>query len=421
MKQLWEIFRLEIRAIVRSRALALLLVASAGWMFAMPYLVKSDGTEEGARQMYVQYALGGVFAIVVVSLVAAAAGSLAKDRAGKRLQLTQVRPVRFMTMALGRIAAFAATGAFVLAVAAGILAARVELSRPCDHVLSPVMESPQAEAERMYEEYMKDPDTPKEVREAPKDDVVRILRQRASEHYQEIPTNAVESWTFALPAREAEAAVAVRLKFTNMYDVREDVAGMFLLGGMSGVVSNVTKSVTKVPLAGAAESLAAGEGRLLFRNEGKGAVMLRPRRDINLLVGADTFAWNLVRAWAELVSLLTLSVAFAVFLGGSLGRSTAVFTALTMLAIAVLSPAVIEECPYEVDTTHGDRIGLALTHFARAATSPFSAVTPLEHLAADECVERSEVFRTFAVDFVALPLAFAFLAALVIPRKQEGV
>lgn len=417
MKAFLAIFTLEFRAVVRSRALAILLALSVAWMFAMPLVVKSDGSDEGARVMYVQYALGGVFALTLVALVAAAAGSLAKDRAGRRLALTLVRPVGPAVIALARFAALVSAGAVVLAVAAGILAARSDLSRGCDHVLSPVMESPRAEAERMYEVFMQDPDTPREVREAKREEVVRILTQRAAEHYQSIATNATAKWIFRVPADAASGPFAVRLRFTNMYDMREDVAGEFRLGGFAGEIRDVTKSVTRVPLEGAPGAAPAEE--LVFANRGAGELMLRPRRDIGLLVGADGFGMNLVRAYLELVAVLGAALAVALFLGAGLGRSTAVFAAVTLLVIAAISPAVVEQCPVELDTARGDRIGLALTRFAAAVTSPLTAASPLEHLAADECIEADEVGLVMAVDLVLFPLVFALLSAAVLPRKNE--
>lgn len=416
MKGLFAIFTLEFRALVRSRALAILLGLSVLWMFVMPFVVKSDGSDEGARQMYVEYALGGVFALTLVALTASAAGTLAKDRTGRRLALTLVRPVASCTVALGRIAALSFGGAAVLAVATGILALRSDLRRPCDHVLSPLMESPRTEAERMYEVFLHDPDTPKEVLEAKREDVVRILTQRAAEHYQSIPTNATASWSFEVPDAAAKGPFAVRLRFTNMYDMREDVAGRFSFGGLSGEIRDVTKAVTRIALTGTAEARAQ---ELVFANEGKGELMLRPRRDIQLLAEADGFGWNLLRAYLELVAVLTVALSVAVFLGAGLGRSTAVFTAVTLLVIATVSPAVMEECPQELDTARGDRIGLALTRFAAAVTAPLTAVSPLEHLAADECLETDEFVRTLAVDFVLFPLVFALLSAAVLPRKGE--
>ena len=62
MRAFLSIFRLELLALARSRSLLLLALAALGWMFAFPHLVTSDGTVEGARELYVHYALGGAFA-----------------------------------------------------------------------------------------------------------------------------------------------------------------------------------------------------------------------------------------------------------------------------------------------------------------------------------------------------------------------
>lgn len=424
MKGFWQIVALELRAVVRSRSLAMLLVASVAWMFAMPYLVKSDGTVEGAREMFVHYSLGGVFAILVVSLVAAAAGTVAKDRAAKRLQLTLVRPVRYFSVAFGRFVALTATGALVLAVAAAIMLFRTDPSAPCDHVLSPVMESPRQEALRMYDVYMASPDTPKEVKEAKKEDIVRILTQKAWEHYQSVATNDFAAWEFRLPDDVAE--MSVRMRFSTMFDTREDVRGRFALDGWAGSVSNITKSIVRIPLSRTAPGVAPSAigapalRTLRFDNDGENAVMLRPRRDVNLLVRADAFWANLLRAYLVLVAMLGLAIAFGVFLGSGLGRSSAVFTAMATLFVAVISPSVIEGCDDDLETTKGDRIGLHVTRFVERATSPFSSLSPLESLAADECVEWKEVLAAVAGDLVLLPVLLALLSALTMPRKQDG-
>ena len=108
-------FRLEIAAAVRSKTLAMLMVASVAWMLAAPFFLQSDGTVDGARELYVHYAPGGVFALLVVSLLASATGAVASERTAKRLQLSMVRPVRYFTIALAKISALVACGAAVLA------------------------------------------------------------------------------------------------------------------------------------------------------------------------------------------------------------------------------------------------------------------------------------------------------------------
>ena len=418
MRRFLEIFRLELKAFVRSKALAMLTVVSVAWMLVFPYVVKGDGTADGAREIYIRYSLGGVFALLTVALLASATGSLAKERAAKRLQLTLVRPVRYFTVALGKIAALVTVGAFVLAVAAAILAGRTDLSARCNHVLSPVMPSPREEAKTMYASYMKDPDTPEAAKKAKPEVVLRLLEQKAVDRYDTIPTNTTVTWTF--PASSLLALPSVRMRFTNQYEMRQDVRGVFRLGGLEGVVSNVTQAVLTVPLVASGTAGAdAEDAKLSFRNDGTSSLMFRPRRDLNLLVPADAFGWNLVRAWVEMVSVLALIVSFGMFLSASLSRPVALFVAIVLLAVCEMSTSVLEQYPDSLETDPIDRIGLALTRVAAEATHPISELSPLEALSRDECVEPGNVVRMAAFDGVAVPVLLALLSAVLIPRKQE--
>lgn len=423
MKAFGAIFRLEFLALVRSRALLLLTLAAVGWMFAFPHLVTSDGTADGARELYVHYALGGAFALVLVSLAATAAGSLAKDRAAKRLQLTQVRPVRYSALVLARALALVAAGALVLALAAAVLVLRAEPGRTCYHVLAPVMESPRAEAEKMFDFYMNDPETPDEVKKAPKATVLRLLTQRAWDNYQTVAAGETVAWAFNAPD-VADGARAVRLRFTNDFDTRADVRGSFHFGAWTGVVSNITRAVVIVPLEKAGDGAGMGApGELAFSNQGANTLMLRPRRDINLLYtsGTSGFAVNVLFAWLELVAMLAVVVAFALFLSAALGRSVAIFTTMAMLLVTEMSTSVIEQYPDSLETDAKDRIGLEITRFMEKVTSPFGSLAPLEHLANGECVEPGEAARALAVDGVLLPLLLALAAGIVLPRKQDGL
>ena len=424
MSSFWRIFSLELTAFVRSKSLAILLAVSAAWMFAAPAVFRGDGTSEGARQLVVHYSLGGVAALLAVSLLATATGSIARERAEKRLQLTLVRPVRYMTVALGKIAALSVAGALILGAAAIVEAARERLDRPCSHLLSPVMQSPHDEALEMYEAYMKDPRTPEPVKKARKSVVVRLLAQRAFDRYETVQTNAVHAWRFALPCEVGDVGVVkARMRFTNSYGMRQDVAGLLDFAAddavWSGSVSNTTQAVVDIPLCASGRDDGAESGVLSFLNEGKSAVMLRPRRDVNLLIPADGFGWNLLRAYVELVAILTLLVSFGVFLGSALGRPVALFTATVALAVAEMSPSVIEQYPDELEKDPVDAIGLYITRAAVEISHPISSLEPLARLAEDTCVETREAVRAVLSDMLLAPLLFAFLSALVIPRKTS--
>ena len=413
-----SIFMLELKTLVRSRTLAMLIVAAVAWMVAFPRLARGDGTAEGLRELTIHFSLGGVFALLVVALLASAAGSVARERAAKRLQLTLVRPVRYAAVAFGKIAAHTVVGAFVLAVACVVLALQADLRVPCRHVLSPTLPSPREEARAMYAAYMADTNTPVEVRRAKPSVVLRLLENRAIDHYQTIPTNACASWTFAgLSSYGRTDGLAVRMRFTNQLEMRQTVEGVFRLGERTGAVSNITQAVLTVPVSGAGEP----GTKLVFENHGQAALMLRPRRDINLLVPSDAFGWNMLRAYAVLVSVLALVVSLGVLLSAGLGRPVALFVAFVALAVGEMSPSVVEQYPDELETNLADRMGLAITRFASLVTRPVSELSPIGALSRDECVERRDVWRMVAVDLVALPLLLSLLAGLVIPRKQDDM
>lgn len=415
MKAFIQIAVLETRRLVRSKAAAALMIASAAWMFAFPHLVKSDGTADGARELYVHYSLGGVFALCLLALAASAAGSLSREREEKRLQLSAVRPVRLFAIALARTLALTAVGAATMAIACAILVFRTGISRPCDSVISPIMESPRQEAERMYDFFMASPETPEEAKKAGRETVLRLLEQRAFDNYQTIPAGKSERWSFAAPK---EGSFAVRLRFTNDFDMRQDVLGRFSAEGLSGAISNITQSVVKVPLAGGRTR--GGEMSLRFNNDGATSLMLRPRRDIQLLVRADAFGWNLVRAYVELVSILALVTAFGVFLGAALGRSVAVFTIISAIIVTFVSSDVLEQYPDQLEEDRTDRIGLAITRAVERTTRPAASLRPLAALSADERVEPGEASVAFAVNALLFPIFLAFLSGFAIAKKEPS-
>ena len=421
MKALLTIFVNECRAILRSKTLVMLLVASVGWMLAAPRLFVGDGTESGFRQMTLHYSLGGVAALLAVTLLISATGSIARERNAKRLALTMVRPVRYFVIALGKILAYVACGAVVLAVSATIEFARQDAVR-CRHVFKPLMPSVTEEAEAMYADYMANTNTPDEVRQTKKSVVLRLLANRAIDRYDTIVTNADWVWKFDFKDMDLDPKLAAepryaRFRFSTDFDQREDVAGELQLGPYYHAVSNITQAVIEVPLLPA--PIIGPSDELRFRNLGRNPLMLRPRRDVEVLIPADSFGWNLFRAYLELVAMLALLISFGVFLGSSLGRPAALFTALTVLLLSEMAPSVVDNYVDELETDRVDAIGLAITRVSVYVTKPVSSLRPLEALSLDECVEPREVARILAIDLVLLPIFLAMLSALVMPRKQD--
>ena len=194
--------------------------------------------------------------------------------------------------ALGKIAAHIASGAVVLAIATAILALKADLSRECSHVHSPILPTPREEAEAMYKVYMEDPQSPPELKNVRKATVIRILTQRARDHYQTIPTNGVARWQFfAADKREGwtqpTTDAKIRFRFTNMHDTRQDIKGTVRWGSLVGEFSSMTRSFVEVPFKeGALENASPDDGEITVRNTGSGPLMLRQRQDVHLLLPA---------------------------------------------------------------------------------------------------------------------------------------
>lgn len=406
MRSWLAIFSLELKSLVRSKTLAILGLISAIWMLALPYFLQSDGTISGAREIYISFSLGGVFAFLTIGLVASATGSIAGERTAKRLQLTLVRPVYGLTLALGKIAAHMVIGALVLALSGLILFLKVDTAVSCRHVLSPILPSPMEEAERMYEAYMQDPQTPLAVKRAKRGAVIRLLANRAKDHYEVIATNSIAHWKFPFAAGDA----AVQMRFTNQYEMRQSVYGEFITDNNRVVISNLTQAVIEVPIGEA-------NGELAFANHGNSAVMLRPRQDLKLLVAADGFTPNLLRTLLQLFSVLTLLVSAGVFLSSGLGRPVALFVAIVLLAVSEMSPSVTEQYPDELETNVIDRAGLMVARTISSLSHPISSADAIGALSRNECVEPREVVRLMMADVVLLPLLFALLSAALLPRK----
>lgn len=397
----------------------MLTTAAALWMLAFPHFAKGDGTQEGAREIIIHFSLGGVFALLAVAILASAAGSLARERSAKRLQLTMVRPTRYAAIALGSILAHTAAGAFVMGVAFAILAFQTDLSATCNHVIKPILPSTAEEARTMYDIYMADTNTPEAVRMADKKVVLRLLANRAVDRYETIGTNETCSWRFKDPGYSD--GICVRMRFTNQLDMRQELLGEFKFASFGAIVSNITQAVLTVPLRPIpGESAERGkEATLTFSNNGVSAVMLRPRRDIELLAPADAFWRNMIRAYAQCVAIFALLAAFGTVLSAGLGRSVAIFVAFVALTVSEMSPSVIQQYPDELETDAIDKVGLYIARFAADFTRPVSSLSPIGKLAKDECVEYREVANVVLADLILLPAALSLLAAFALARKQD--
>ena len=419
MRSFLAIFTLELKSLARSRALFAIFAATGAWMAFLPRLVTSDGTADGARRLYVEYSLGGVFALLVVALAATAAGGISSMRENGVMQLEIVRPVRLFKTALARYAAISLVGFAAFVFASAVLLAKSDAMRQCSRSLKPAMESPREEALRMYDVFMNDPATPEKAKKAKKSDVVRLLEIRSRDRYDTVAAGDTAKWDFPQVPAGAEN-VAARFRFSTAFSGRHAVKGTVSLGDEKSDVEGFTESPAVWSLP-AWKCAGNGPLQLEFKNLGSENLLLRPREDVEILYSfrSDTFLTNLAMACLELSALVALAAAFGVFLGACFGRSVAVFCVIAALAAAVAAPTAADESVGSMEGSRVDALSSAVVRMVAAATHPFDSLRPVSNLSEDRRIPAREAFGAVAAYAVCVPLALSLLSAVAIRLKQE--
>ncbi len=414
-----ESFLLAWRALVRGHVLTALMALTALAHLLLPAIVRSDGTEAGGREVFLRAVPGSVYMVLCVALLACACGLVARARESHRLALAAVRPVSAGALLFGPLLALVAVAALVLAFNAGLTCARGGWT-DCRHVYAPELDPPEKAARQMLQEILANTNTPQEVRSAPRHRLLSILIGREVDRYESIPPGRDMAWPFPDEAASVPEGVVARIRFSTQFNMRASLSGVVTLGPWSAVVSNNTQSVLEIPLSRPPDQGAGWDAKLKFRNTGKSTVMLRPRRDVEVLTPADSFGMNMLRATCEMLCVVTFLCAFGLFLSTALSRPVAVFTALVALVVTEMAPAVLEQYPETLDLPLSDRIGLWLSRGVAFATSAVSGPQPVSDLATGTCVEWSALGHAAVVDAVVAPLVLLSLAAYLVRRRASA-
>lgn len=415
MRAFLAIMKLELVSALRSKTMLLFALGCTLWMTLGRNILK--GASTGTYELSVRYLLGVVFSIVLVSLGAAAAGALSTDRAAKRLQLTMIRPVPHSVIAMARALAITLVGSSVIALALVFLWAFEGRGRTCDKVYAPVMESTRTEAERMFRDlYASNAVFRAEVERVGERDIYTYLETQVRDTYESVAPGKTASWDFSNVPDGIEAA-GVRVRFIDFFGRPGSVVGSFSFAGFTGVIDNAVKTRFYVPLSNRSAEDSNGKA-LRFTNGTTASLSLQPRKDLHLLVKADSFAWNALRAWLVMSFMLMIVVSTGVFLGSCLGRGVAVFSLMSLLIVMVITPAAMDEYLDPTESNAATRMGMRMTEFSAMLTSPMNKFSPVSSLEADECIGWGEIGEAAATGAFYLAL-FSLMSGLVMSRKQD--
>ena len=437
---------LAVRASVRTRLVATLLVLLAACVTVLPGVVKGDGTAEGELQILIAYTLGLSFGILCLAVMWAACALFAAEIDSQRMQLSAVKPVRAAEFWLGKwLALLGLNALFLLAVYAGVYAqVRWQSHRrgwgasdlPASrHVTRPVLPTPREEALATYAQMRRQNAVPEGTTERA---VLRTLEEKAVERYDIISPGDEVAWRFRLgaPLREAEA-VTVRVKFDTEYSTREHVAGVCKLRcletGAQAVevpLSDFTQNAIEFAVdarafaAWGADATAEGlrEFELTFRHTGdakrSSALMLRFRQDVALLTAGGSFEGNLARSAFVHWSVLALLAAFGLTLSACFSFPVAAFAATVLLVLTMVGNAVVQVVSEEDSKAWQNKAGIWVSRQVHEVTRHAVKANPLEAVREGEQIQGAVIGDALVWNVLLLPLVFAALGCAALRQRE---
>jgi len=229
MQALCAIARLTFKAAFRFRLVPVLLVCLLGAVLLLPAVIKDDGTARGLTQIVLTYNLGLIAAVLGLTTLWLACGTLARDIEECQIQLVAVKPVARWQVWLGKWLGILLLNALMLGLSAGsvyvqllwraqklspdqreILAEEIFVARGSLREPLPDLEPT---VERLAAERVKESET---MAKMPPAELRRLLREQLKARLQIVPPGMTRRWQIGMGlAKDSlrDRPLYVRVKF----------------------------------------------------------------------------------------------------------------------------------------------------------------------------------------------------------------
>ena len=434
---------LSIRAAIRSRVVAALLILLAVGVIGIPHLVTGDGTPASEMQVRLRYTLAFGVGVLGLATLWASCAAFGAEIDSRRFELTAVKPVHPLTLWLGRwLGILLLDAILLLAVVAGV---RVQLGQalaglsgsrdPAALMVSravarPLLPAPEVEARQQFEELRRENRLPRELSAAV---VFRQLVLESRNRYTVLHPGEHAAWKFLLPQPvAADGRLWIRLRFDTEAESLADVRGICRLRRpgetawaaevpVNDLVRNELElPVSAVPLAGAKEI----ELQFAYQASAEtAALLIQPRRFLAVLTPQGSFTGNLARVLLAHLAILAALAALGLMLGACFSFPVAAFAATAMLLVVVVvagsEPTDLQDDPGLGERpTLMERASLAVTRSVDVVTRPLLQPEPLSQAVAGERVPAADLERLLFWGGCIYPLAFALVASRVLRRRE---
>lgn len=207
MQAVLAIARQTLKAAFRNRLVPVLILLLLGGVLTLPAIIKDDGTARGLSQIVLAYTLGLTTAILGLTTLWLACSSIAREIEECQLQMVVVKPVGRWQIWVGKWIGILALDVLVLAIAAGIIFAQIQLRarglpEPQQEVLrnevfvardafKPPMPDIEGPVEEVLKERLKNPN----VAAMDRGEARKVIREQVLAQLQIVPPGFYREWT----------------------------------------------------------------------------------------------------------------------------------------------------------------------------------------------------------------------------------
>lgn len=359
MQRVLAICSLTWKAAFRFKLFWILLGLLLLCVVALPLLLKDDGTARGFTQIIITYTLGTIAALLGLSTLWLACGTLARDIEECQIQMVAVKPVSRWQIWLGKWLGLVTLNAALLAISGTsvflllqyratrlpadqqeVLREEVLIARETAR-LEDVSAEISDETERRFQERLRmNPVAGADARE-----VRREIREQVKAEYQVVPSGYMRQWRVRIPDHEklGDRPLQLRVKFNSSDgSVSGTFGGAWQIGlpGTTPVWQSEPMSLApethhEFPVPGLFES--DGTLTVTFVNPNKVALLFPLEDGFEVLYPVGGFAGNFLRGMVVIFCWMILFATLGLTASTFLSFPVAAFVSLSALMITLSS------------------------------------------------------------------------------------
>ncbi len=439
MRQVLGIFVQTLRAGLRMRGFWVLVALLVAIGFGLPRGLRGDGTVEGSYDVIVRYTLGLVAFVLVMVGAASGAGTLAADRRTGVLALTLVKPVRGVSLFIGKWLGVLALNALLLALAYAVVLTPLRFGAAengekfstrmiSNTVIGATLPSAKETARAMLDHARREGMLPTNVSERV---IYKDLLQRTEQAYDVANSGESLTWNFDIGhALRPGEKIGLRVQFDQQWGQMGEAKGVVDIRPRGTNEWFVAMSVegamlqeVEVPFA---TTHLVGHSQFEVRFTNAGAehaepVLIHPRRGVALLIYDQNFGANVARAYAVQLALIGVFIALGVVLGSAFSLPVASFVAVVIYVLVMISPALTDDIYEPGDDEEKPslflRAGQNVTLAFQKSFSPLLAPEPLSKLTNGDKISASMLSQSLIIGFVLFPGVAMLLMHVILRRR----